>query len=137
MAVLLRQAGLEPEPFEGRLLSEQMLKDANLILTMTRAHRGLVVELWPAAVRRAFTLREFARLLSRVDRSALPDRKPGDRLGAAIPLASAERGNERTSPGVDDVLDPFRLSDEIYAESFAQMLSAVDAIADVIVMNRA
>ena len=137
MAVLLRQAGVDPEPFQGRRLSEQMLKEADLILTMTRAQRGLVVELRPAAVRRAFTLREFARLLSRVDRSALPDRTPGDRLGAAIPLASAERGKERTSPGVDDVLDPFRLSDAIYAESFAQMLSAVDAIADVIVMNRA
>jgi protein-tyrosine phosphatase len=136
MAVLLRQAGVDPEPFHGRRLSEQMLKEADLILTMTRAQRGLVVELWPAAVRRAFTLREFARLLTRVDRSALPNGSPGDRLATAIPLASAERGKARTSPSVDDVLDPFRLSDEIYADSFAQMLCAVDAIADAIVMNR-
>jgi protein-tyrosine phosphatase len=41
----------------------QMLKEADLILPMTRNQRGLVVELWPAAVRRTFTLREFARLL--------------------------------------------------------------------------
>jgi protein-tyrosine phosphatase len=137
MAELLRDNGIEPDPFEARRMSEQMLKEADLILSMTRAQRGLVVELWPAAVRRAFTVREFARLLSRVDRSALPARTPGDRLRAAIPLAFAERGRERTSPGADDVLDPFRLSDEIYAESFAQMLPAVDAIADVIVTNRA
>ena len=62
MATLLRQAAVEPEPFEARRLSEQMVKESDLILAMTRAQRGLVVELWPAAVRRTFTLREFARL---------------------------------------------------------------------------
>ena len=135
MAALLRQAGVEPEPFEGRLLSEQMLKDANLILTMTRAQRGLVVELWPAAVRRAFTLREFARLLSDVDPAALPTGSPAERLRAAIPLAAAGRGRQRMSPNEDDVVDPFRLSNAVYAASFAQIVSAVHAIVYAIVMN--
>jgi protein-tyrosine phosphatase len=134
MAALLRQAGVDPEPFEGRRLSERMLKDANLILTMTRAQRRLVVELWPAAVRRAFTLREFARVLSRVDSLALSDGTPAERLRAAIPRAAAERGKERTSPGEDDVVDPFRLSNTVYDESFRQIKSAVDSIANAIVM---
>ena len=69
-------SGVEPDPFEARRLSEQMLKEADLVLSMTRAQRGLVVELWPAAVRRTFTLREFARLLSWVDPSALPAGRP-------------------------------------------------------------
>jgi protein-tyrosine phosphatase len=128
MATLLRQAAVEPEPFEARRLSEQMIKESDLILAMTRAQRGLVVELWPAAVRRAFTLREFARLLSWVDPSALPAGSPAERLRAAIPLAAAERGRERTLPDEDDVVDPFRLSNEVYAGSFAQIQSAVDSI---------
>src|SRR4029453_8342341 len=61
MAALLRGGGLEPDGFEARRLSERMLKEADLVLAMTRAQRGLVVDLWPPAVRRAFTLREFAR----------------------------------------------------------------------------
>ena len=136
MAALLRDNGIEPDPFEARRMSEQMLKEADLILSMTRAQRGLVVELWPAAVRRTFTLREFARLLSWVDPSALPAETTADRLRAAIPLAVAERGRERRSPEEDDVTDPFRLSNTVYADSFVQITTAVDSILYRIVMNR-
>jgi protein-tyrosine phosphatase len=136
MAALLLDSGVEADPFEARRLSEDMLKEADLVLTMTRAQRGLVVELWPAAVRRAFTLREFARLLNRVDAAALPAGPPGERLRAAIPLAAAGRGSKRVSPDEDDVVDPFRLSAAVYAESFAQITSAVDAIVYAIVINR-
>jgi protein-tyrosine phosphatase len=136
MAWLLRNRGVQSDSFEARRLSEQMLKEADLILSMTRAQRSLVVELWPAAVRRTFTLREFARLLSWVDPSALPAGTPADRLRAAIPLALAERGRERRLPAEDDVTDPFRLSNAVYADSFAQIASAVDSIVYPIVMDR-
>ena len=136
MAALLLDSDVEPDSFEARRMSEQMLKEADLILSMTRAQRGLVVELWPAAVRRTFTLREFARLLSRVDPSALPAGNARRRLRAAIPLAAAERGRERTSPDEDDVVDPFRLSNAVYANSFGQIVAAVDSIVYTIVMNR-
>jgi len=128
MAALLLDSGVESDAFEAQLLSEQMIKQADLVLAMTRAQRGLVVELWPAAVRRTFTLREFARLLNWVDPAALPAGTPADRLRAAIPLAASERGRERTTPDEDDVIDPFRLSNAVYAESFAQIRSAVDRV---------
>jgi protein-tyrosine phosphatase len=136
MAALLRRSRLEPEPFEARRLSEQMLKEADLILPMTRAQRGLVVELSPAAVRRTFTLREFGRLLRSVDPSALPAGTPAELLRAAIPLAAAERGKARTPPDDDDVIDPFRLNSRVYAQSFAQITSAVDSLLYPIVINR-
>jgi protein-tyrosine phosphatase len=128
MAELLREGGVDERPFEARRLSEDLLKAADLVLPMTRAQRGIVVQMWPAAVRRTFTLREFARLLSRVDAAALPEGTPAERLRAAVPLAAAERGGARKSPDEDDVIDPFRLSDEVYATSFRQITSAVDAI---------
>jgi protein-tyrosine phosphatase len=134
MAALLRDGGVESDSFRARRLSEQMLKDADLILTMTRAQRGLVVELWPAAVRRTFTLREFARLLGWVDSSRLPAGTPAERLGAAIPLAAAQRGRERTTPDDDDVIDPFRLSYVAYADSYAQIMAAVSSVVYRIVM---
>jgi len=135
MAALLRDGGVEPDGFEARRLSERMLKEADLVLAMTRAQRGLVVELWPAAVRRSFTLREFARLLGWVDPAALPAGTPADRLRAAIPLAAVQRGRERTSPDEDDVVDPFQLSDAVYADSFEQIATAVDALVYAIVIN--
>jgi protein-tyrosine phosphatase len=134
MATLLRKAAVEPEPFEARRLSEQMLKEADLVLAMTRAQRGLVVELWPPAVRRAFTLREFAHLVNRVDPAALPAGPPAERLRAAVPLATAERGRQRTAHEDDDIVDPFRLSRAAYAKSFAQIASAVDAVVYAIVI---
>jgi protein-tyrosine phosphatase len=136
MAALLRDTGVDPDAFEARRLSEHMLKEADLVLAMTRAQRGFVVELWPPAVRRAFTLREFARLLNRVDPAALPAGSPANLLRAAVPLAAAERGRERMSPDEDDVVDPFRLSSAVYAESFGQITSAVDGIVYAIVINQ-
>jgi protein-tyrosine phosphatase len=133
MEALLRGAGLEPDPFEARRLSEQM-READLVLSMTRAQRGLVVELWPAAVRRTFTLREFARLLGWVDPLALSTGTPVERLRGAIPLAAAERGRQLTPPDEDDVVDPFRLSNKVYADSFAQIVAAVERIFHAIVM---
>ncbi len=135
MAALLLDSGFESDSFEARRLSEHMVKEADLILSMTRAQRGLVVELWPPAVRRAFTLREFARLLSWVDPAALPTGSSAERLRAALPLAAAGRGRERRSSDEDDVVDPFRLSKAVYADSFAQIWSAVDAVVYAIVMN--
>jgi protein-tyrosine phosphatase len=137
MAALLLDSGIEPSSFGARRLAEHMLKEADLILSMTRAQRGLVVELLPAAVRRAFTLREFARLLSAVDPAALPAGSPAERLRAAILLAAAGRGRQRMSPDQDDVVDPFRLSNAVYATSFAQITSAVDGIVYAIVINQA
>lgn len=135
MAALLRRSGVEPDSFEARNLSEQMVKEADLVLAMTRAQRGLVVELWPPAVRRTFTLREFARLLTWVDPAALPTGTPAERLRSAIPLVAAERGRKRTSLDEDDVVDPFRQSDTVYAASFSQVVFAADALTTAIVIQ--
>jgi protein-tyrosine-phosphatase len=52
MATLYETADLSRSPFKRAGLSEQMFRDADLILLMTRTQRRLLVELWPAAVRR-------------------------------------------------------------------------------------
>jgi protein-tyrosine phosphatase len=137
MARLLRSHGVEDGAFAARCLTESMVKDADLVLTVTRAQRSLVVELWPPAVRRTFTLREFARLLERIDRSALPEGNPAERLWAAVHLAAAQRGHRQASAQADDVVDPFRLSDDVYAASFAEITSAVNVIARALGINDA
>jgi protein-tyrosine phosphatase len=135
MARLLRSKGVEDAAFAARRLTESLIKDADLVLTLTRAQRSLVVEVWPPAVRRTFTLREFARLLDQIDGSALPEGSPAERLLAAIPLAAAQRGHRQASAQADDVVDPFRLSDEIYAASLEEITSAVDVIVGALRMS--
>ena len=138
MAQLLRSSGADEDPaFAARRLTERSVKEADLVLALTRAQRGLIVELWPAAVRRTFTVREFARLLGLVQPSVLPDGTPAERLRAALPLAAAERGMQRVSPEDDNVIDPFHLSDEVYAAAFAEITAAVNVIVAMVSIGRA
>src|SRR6476619_730650 len=43
MARLLRDNGIEAQAFTARRLTETLVKDADLVLTLTRAQRGFVV----------------------------------------------------------------------------------------------
>ena len=131
MAELLVARGVDIDGFAARRLSTVLIQQADLALAVTRAHRSLVVEAWPKAVRRTFTLREFARLLSGIDRVALPAGTPADRLRVSIPLAAAQRGRRRVPSSEDDVLDPYRQPRHVYEASLAQILPAVDTIAQV------
>jgi protein-tyrosine phosphatase len=135
MGTLLRSNGVDDGKFAARTLTESLVKEADLVLALTRAQRSLAVELWPPSVRRTFTLREFARLLGELDASALPQGTPAERLRAAMPLAVARRGFRRTSDD-DDVVDPFRLGDEVYATSFMEITAAVRVLVAVLLPGR-
>lgn len=128
MAQLVAAAGASPDDFAARQLTEAMLRESQLVLALTRAHRSTIVELFPGAVRRTFTVRELARLVSTVDPADLPTSTPAERFAALLPLAAAQRGQYPSPPEDDDVVDPYRRSSQVYAESFAQLAPAVRAV---------
>ncbi|PYF95942.1 protein-tyrosine phosphatase [Georgenia satyanarayanai] len=135
MVALLDQAGVSADGFAARRVTEPMVAGADLVLTATRQHRADVVDHVPAAVRRTFTLREFARLAAAVepaelDAAAGPGTRPAERLAALVPLAARERA--QVPAELDDVVDPYRRSDEVYQESFEQLIEAVRVIARVV-----
>ncbi|WP_413452513.1 low molecular weight phosphatase family protein [Georgenia phoenicis] len=135
MAALLERAGVSSADFAARRVTEPMIVGADLVLTATRQHRADVVEHVPAAVRRSFTVREFARLATAVDPGALeeaagPGARPAERLAALVPLAARER--TRVPAELDDIVDPYRQSDEVYQQSFDQLIDAVRGIARVV-----
>jgi protein-tyrosine phosphatase len=132
MATLVQAAGATCDGFAARQLTPALVREAALVVTMTRRHRGAVVELVPAAVRRTFTLRELARLATSVDPAGLPATGPADRLRALVPLAVAQRGRVSAAPEDDDVADPYGLDDAAYAASFSQLRPAVDTLARVL-----
>lgn len=121
--------------FVARQLTPTIARPVDLVLAMTRPHRSAVVEMAPALVRRAFTLREFARLLESVDPLALPSGTPAQRLRAAVPLAAAKRGQLRAAAVDDDVVDPYRRGEAAYATSFQQLLPAVRTITRIVLTS--
>nr|WP_193571017.1 low molecular weight phosphatase family protein [Diaminobutyricibacter tongyongensis] len=130
-----RQYGGIPDAHVARQLTVEHLRDADLVLALSREHRRVVVETLPRASRSAFTLREFARLLETVntdDRdtiAAQPDARA--RLSTLVEIASANRGvaERPDNPEEDDVVDPYRQDDNVYAESTRQLVPAVQSIA--------
>lgn len=122
----------------ARQLAEAPIRDAGLVLAMAREHRRAIAELVPAASRRTFTVREFARLALEVPPEELRQSDPmftddpADRLRSAVDLVASLRGTlpPLADPLDDDVLDPYRRSAEVYEESAAQLLPAVRVTAE-------
>ncbi len=122
----------------ARLLTEPILTESDLVLAMTREHRSHVVQLAPALLRRTFTVREFARLAATLSdeqvRAAADAAGPdaGARLRALAALVGGQRGLVMAQADDDDVIDPYRRSQETYELSAAQLGPALDGVERVV-----
>lgn len=135
---LARRLGAQPGPLHApRLLDADLIARADLVLALTREHRAEIVRLLPRANRSTVTLREAARLLEslaaappeELDLARLRALPLPDALRELVPLALAERGFATPSdPADDDVVDPYRQSQEVYDESGRQIADAIDRI---------
>jgi protein-tyrosine phosphatase len=114
----LSRLGADISDFSSRALSPALLKGADLVLTMTRAHRGEVARLHPASMRRTYALGDFADLCraSQAWRPIAPTRPWLPQVAAE---AAAARG---TVPPRDvteiDVVDPYGRSARTHTEAF-------------------
>ena len=134
----LRQ-GADPDHIaahRGTLLREPAIEGADLVLAMAREHRQHAVQLVPRRTRQTFTVREFARLSASLSddelSAAITDAGPAPRarLAAALHAVAGQRGT--VAPGDDDVIDPYRRSEEVYDESARQLVPAVEEVARVV-----
>lgn len=135
MAALLPMDGSD---FAARRLSARAVRDADLAIGLSREHRSRMVALYPGALRYAFTLRELARILRSpqfLGQSA--EGTPGRALAELIPSMAAARTRVRAVDSVDDdIVDPYRQSDDAFRAAFAQIGDAVDAVAAAVGANR-
>ena len=102
---VLEEMGGDSRHFRSRQLTAEMVRAADLVLTMTRAHRRTVLELDARGLRRTFTLSEAAGL-ARV--AAVEEvRSAPSELRAGM-LAARLDGARALRPGSagDDIPDP-------------------------------
>ena len=71
-AMVLTQLGGDPDGFVARRLTPAIAADADLVLTMTAAHRDAVLTLAPRQMRRTFTLLEASGLATASGAHSIP-----------------------------------------------------------------
>jgi protein-tyrosine phosphatase len=130
IAALVERAGASSDGFAAQPLTADAITRADLVVTMTREHRGAVAKLVPRAMRRSFTLLELVRLIDH-----LPDGSTDDltqRIRATVAMAASARIPNPNGPDRDDIDDPYGRSSDVYARVFAQIERAVDTVAEAI-----
>ena len=132
IAAKLGVRGLEthrPQP-----LTRRMIEDADLVLGMSRGHRKRIVRMDPEAVRRTFTIREFARLapLVTVEDVEVLVANGMDSVPAAIEAVASKRGllPPPKFPEEFDVIDPFKQKKSVYKLSRDELVPAVKVTGD-------
>ncbi len=124
--------------FTARQVTPAMIQAADLVLVMTREQRSAVVGRVPTAVRRTFTLREFADLAVLAQRS--DDRPsgttPADRLLALVAAAPRLRGL-RGPWTADDIEDPYGRGDQANATAAAEIQRAAGDLAGALLTEGA
>jgi protein-tyrosine phosphatase len=109
-AAELRRLGGDPAGSVSRQLQRAMVEEADLVLTATRQLRSRLLEDEPRALKRTFTIREFAAL-------AAPEVLGGLRPATLTELVS-RAATSRSAVAVDgyDVPDPIGRSPEFHRE---------------------
>ncbi len=124
----LRARGGDLDDFAARRLTDAMVREADLVLAATRNVRSAVLHESPAAMRRSFTLVEFAELAGpTVSRPT----RPGGTF-ADLVRQCAERRTEVSRHDLD-VEDPIRGTEADFARVADRIDAAVGVIAEVLV----
>lgn len=113
-ASVLEKLGGDPSNFAARQFKPRIAVGADLILTMTRAHRDSVLELVPHKLNRTFSLGEAATLIADFGAQTISE------LAAFRPrLGQGE---------VPDVLDPIGQGPEVFSAVGSQIADLLNPI---------
>ncbi|MFI7013086.1 low molecular weight phosphatase family protein [Streptomyces sp. NPDC050164] len=128
VASFLLGRGVQPCGMGSCRLTKEMVEDADLVLGAATEHREAAVRLSPVrALSRAFTFREFARLVRSEDAAGVVD--PAARFMTLVQGAAARRGAVSTRMGDVDVNDPLGVPPPQVHECLVQIEEIVERIA--------
>lgn len=130
----LRTHGVDGSAFIARAIAPDLVAMSDLVLTATRHHRSVVVGMTPAAVRRTFTLKEFARLASTGPAVSTGD-DPTERAVAVVAGAAQRRGHamDADAGNRDDIADPYGGQRSCYDTCLAEVAGAVERVVAALV----
>ena len=131
-AVALKELGADPEGHKPQQLLPVVAATADLILTAEMAHCRVVLLETPAALRRAFSLREFARLAEKVEPLKPSDPFDVDTVRAQVLQVSAQRGLARQATRSDDIADPVGASLKVTRERAREIAECVDVVIETL-----
>jgi protein-tyrosine phosphatase len=127
----LLDLGGNPTGFTARTLQPMMADRADLVLTMTRRHRRLVLGGAPRALRKTFTLPEAADLMDWVDVIGLAEMPLQERARELTARLNDGRARRRTNDR-DDVEDPIGQSSTVHADVAGRIAASLRPLADVL-----
>ncbi|WP_175477551.1 low molecular weight phosphatase family protein [Curtobacterium sp. MCBA15_008] len=130
-AVQSIRLGGDPSAHRSRYLTAGVAASADLVLTAERSHRAAVVSLAPRAVQRAFTIKQFARVLDALEPSDLDGVSTATEL---VDRVARLRGTvpPPSDPTDDDVDDPYRRSAATHERVADEIDAALAVIADAL-----
>lgn len=130
---VLTELGADCVDFSSRSITPGMLTGADLVLTADREQRAQCVIRVPEVLPRVFTLRQFGRLITAVNRSRLPGRSPSSRLASLALAAAAARGRVPSPAAGDDNLnDPVDRPLPAFRSCAAQIREVLEFMADAV-----
>jgi len=136
MAAALGATELEASGHVASQVDRDRIAGADLVLGLAREHRRDLVAMLPSASRRIFTLGEFARLLEDAADAGTIELADGATsvIAAAADAAAMRRGFAIApdDPTVDDVIDPYGRSPDVYASSASTIQELVHRIERVL-----
>lgn len=112
--------GTDPTHFRSHPIDNYLIDSAELVLVATREHRSAVLEINPLALRKTFTLLEFAGLAALID---------ADDLSELVKQAALTRSR---GPADADVGDPYRRAPEVHRTTADQIAAAVESISSIL-----
>jgi protein-tyrosine phosphatase len=131
---VLADRGLDGVPFRSRTLTPQLVETSDLVLTATRAQRGLCVEAAPARVGRVFALRHLGRLAALVEPQRLTEIPPDGRWSAMLRAITVARESlQPVAPEDDDLPDPYGLDVSAFRDTADAAEAALASILRLIV----
>ena len=135
-ADIVRMYGGTDKAFAARQLTAKILRDTDIVLTMTSKHRGEVLQLDASLLKRTFTIREFARMLEALeerdaaaDAAAASSEKASDAgtlwRGLSARLASVRHLALAADSADNEVIDPYKRGPEVYRQMEDELAPAI------------
>lgn len=149
-ADIIHTFGGTAEGFAARQLTGKILRQVDVVLTMTSAHRGEVLQLDASLLKRTFTIREFARMLDVLEERETPPSggstpsggssqsggnhhhriSANTELWRALPAQAASVRHLALAPEAadNDVVDPYRRSADYYRQMEDELAPAIISV---------